>query len=180
MALFDPIFTGELLRLAPPVSEDSVIFASWTLDDDYMRMMDDDPVQPHATATFGDSRDKNSFYFHLRTLDDDTVIGFVALFNIKWRNQSAEFAIGIGDKNYRGKGYGYDALKLVLNYAFNELCLHRVSLTVMDYNKPAIKAYERVGFMREGTYRQAVQRQGKRHDLLLYGILRDEFLLVNK
>lgn len=180
--MFNPIFTGQLLRLASPVADDQALFASWTQDDNYMRMLDDDPVRPESIANyarFADAPDDKSFYFHLRTLAEDTVIGFVVLFNLKWGNQSAEMAIGIGDKSYHGKGYGQDALKLILNYAFNELNLHRVSLTVMDYNLPAIKAYERVGFVREGTHRQAVQRQGKRYDLLLYGILRDEFLTTN-
>ncbi|MBK8027449.1 MAG: GNAT family N-acetyltransferase [Chloroflexi bacterium] len=114
-------------------------------------------------------------YFHLRTISDDRCIGFVVLFNLKWRNQTAELAIGIGDRDYRGHGYGSDALRLILNYAFSELALRRVSLTVMDYNTAAIKAYERVGFQREGAHRQAVVREGRAYDLLLYGILRDEW-----
>ncbi len=177
--MFDPIFKGQLLRLAPPVEGDQAIFAAWSQDDDYMRMLDDDPVRPESPlnyASFGEAPDDKSYYFHLRTLADDTLVGFVVLFNLKWGNQSAEMAIGIGDPANRGKGYGQDALKLILNYGFNELNLHRISLTVMDYNAPAIKAYERVGFVREGAHRQAVQRQGKRYDLLLYGILRDEYV----
>ncbi len=179
MPPFNPIFTGQLLRLAAPIADDQAKFAAWTNDDDYQRMLDDDPVRPHSMTSFSNFTeriDNNNFGFHLRTLADDTVIGFVALFNIKWSNQSAEMAIGIGDKAYRSKGYGQDALKLLLNYAFNELNLHRVGLTVMDYNEPAIKAYQRVGFVLEGTQRQAVQREGKRYDLLSFGILRDEFV----
>lgn len=175
----NPIFNGRLLRLAPPVEADQTLFASWTQDDHYMRMLDDDPVRPLSSASyasFAESGDDNSYYFHLRTLSDDVVIGFVVLFNIKWSNQAAEMAIAIGDKAHRGKGYGQDALKLILNYGFNELNLHRIGLTVMDYNVAAIRAYERVGFVHEGSHRQAIQREGKRYDLLLYGILRDEFL----
>ena len=182
MSIFNPIFNGQHVRLASPIAEDQAIFASWSQDDDYLRMLDDDPIRPLSSAnyaSFADAPDDNSFYFHLRTLTDDTLIGFVVLFNLKWGNQSAEMAIAIGDKTHRGKGFGQDGLKLILNYAFNELNLHRVSLTVMDYNQPAINAYERVGFVREGAHRQAVQRQGKRYDLLLYGILRDEFLALH-
>lgn len=177
--VFNPLFTGNLLRLAHPVESDAAIFASWTQDDEYMRLLDDDPVRPQSSANyanFSESSDDTSYYFHLRTLSDDQVIGFVVLFNIKWGNQSAEMAIGIGDKAHRGRGYGSAALYLLLNYGFNELNLHRIGLTVMDYNTAAIKAYERAGFVREGTQRQAVQRQGQRYDLLQYGMLRDEFL----
>ncbi len=177
---FNPIFKGQLVRLAAPIASDATKFAEWTQDDVYLRLLDDDPVKPRSEATFANFADAipdDSYGFHLRTLADDTVIGFVALFNIKWSNQTAEMAIGIGDPAYRGKGYGQDALKLILNYAFNELNLHRVGLTVMSYNTKAIKAYERVGFVHEGTQRQAIQRQGKRYDLLAYGILRSEFVV---
>lgn len=176
--MFTPIFTGSLLRLTAPQSEDQEIFATWTQDDTYMRFMDDDPIRPHSPANFsgfGEAVKADDYYFHLRTLHDNQLIGFVVLFNLKWRNQTAELAIGIGPEAYRGKGYGYDALQLILNYGFSELALRRVSLTVMDYNTRAIKAYERVGFQREGAQRQAIHRSGAYYDLLLYGILREEW-----
>lgn len=94
---------------------------------------------------------------------------------IKWASQTADLAIAIGRPEYRGKGYGRDALTLTLNYAFNELNLFRVGLSVLAYNAAAIKAYERVGFVREGVRRQLVAREGQRYDMLLYGILRDEW-----
>ena len=84
----------------------------------------------------------------------------MVLFNIKWRNQTAEMAIGIGDPALRGQGYGREALDLLLGYAFHELGLYRVGLTVLDYNTAAIRAYERVGFVREGVQREAVWRAG--------------------
>lgn len=176
--MFNPLFTGELLRLSAPRVDDQPIFASWTNDDAYLRFLDDDPVRPliEASFEFDKPADNNSYYFHLRTLDDDVLIGFVVLFDLKWSNQTAVMAIGIGNAEYRGKGYGQDALKLILNYAFSELNLRRVGLTVMDYNTAAIKAYERAGFVREGAQRQAVQRNGSVHDLILYSILQDEWL----
>jgi RimJ/RimL family protein N-acetyltransferase len=176
--LFNPIFTGEFVRLAAPQPEDGDQFARWSQDDEYMRLLDDDPVRPMAPANFARFGTPNAsdYYFHLRTLVDDTLIGFVVLFNIKWSNQSAEMAIGIGVPEFRGKGYGGDALRLILNYAFNELNLHRVELTVIAYNTGAIRAYERAGFVREGVKRQAIQRSGQRFDLIGYGILRDEWL----
>lgn len=176
--MFAPIFTGSQVRLAAPRPEDQEVFAQWTSDDDYMRLLDDDPVRPLSVptfASFGDATKPDDYYFHLRTIEDDHLIGFVVLFNLKWRNQTAELAIGIGSKAYRGKGYGRDSLVLILNYAFSELCLRRVSLTVLEYNTRAIRAYERVGFQREGAHRQAVCREGQSFDLLLYGILRDEW-----
>lgn len=176
--MFSPIFSGERVRLTPPQEEDQALFASWTHDDEYMRLLDDDPVRPQSSSTFahfGDATKNDDYYFHLRTLEGNVLIGFVVLFNLKWRNGTAILAIGIGAAEYRGKGYGRDSLNLILNYAFSELCLRRVSLTVIDYNTSAIKAYERVGFQREGVHRQAISRGGQTHDLLSYGILREEW-----
>lgn len=172
-----PIFTANLLRLCTPRPEDRELLAQWSNDDSYMRLLDDDPVRPQSVESYDGtlSSSNNGYYFHLRTLEDDRFIGFVVLFNIKWRNQTAELAIGIGDAAYRRKGYGSDALKLILNFGWSELNLHHVGLTVMDYNKDAIKAYERVGFVLEGTRRGVILRDGKRFDLLAYGILRNEF-----
>jgi RimJ/RimL family protein N-acetyltransferase len=177
--MFNPLFNGTLVRLAAPLAADRDEFARWSQNDTYMRLLDDDPVRPQGPgefAHFESAGPAQDFYFHLRTLDGDQLIGFVVLFNLKWSNQSATLAMGIGDPANWGQGYGQDALRLILNYAFNELNLFRVSLTVLDYNTRAIRAYERAGFVREGVMRQAVQRENQRHDLILYGILRDEWL----
>jgi RimJ/RimL family protein N-acetyltransferase len=64
---------------------------------------------------------------------------------------------------------------LVARYAFDELNLHRLQLTVIDYNPRAIAMYERLGFVREGNYREFGERDGARYDLFLYGLLRPEW-----
>ncbi|MEL7435033.1 MAG: GNAT family protein [Chloroflexota bacterium] len=176
--MLNPIFTSQRLCLAIPSADDAEAFAQWTNSDTYMRLLDDDPVRPQSPANFdhfGNARGDDDYYFHLRTLEEDVLLGFVVLFNLKWRNQTAELAIGIGNTDYRGKGYGQEALHLILNYAFSELNLRRVSLTVIDYNTVAINAYKKVGFQQEGTARQAIIREDKTHDLLHFGILRHEY-----
>lgn len=183
MITFSPIFTGKRVQLAAPRAEDAASFARWSNDDAYLRLLDDDPVQPRAETFFKHfaeggkepGRTPDDYYFHLRTLDGNNLIGFVALFNIKWASQHAEMAIGIGDPAYRGKGYGSDALRVLLRYAFNELNLYRVELDVMAYNTAAVQAYERVGFVREGVKRGRVVRDGQRHDVVCYAILRPEW-----
>ena len=173
---FQPIFEGKRVRLASPEPEDDAIVASWTRDDVYMRNLDDDPVVPLSVDRLRQRPQHGDYGFHVRTLVDDTLIGFVALFNISGRNQTGEMAIGIGNPAYRGKGYGSDTLRVILRYAFDELNLHHLGLTVMAYNIAAVTAYERVGFVKEGVRREVVTRAGQRHDLVLYGILRDEWL----
>ena len=173
--MFKPLFKGALVRLAAAQPDDAACFARWSDNDEYMRLLDDDPVRPQSPESFG-PMSAGDYFFTLRTLDDNKLIGFVALFNIKWGSQSAEMAMGIGETDYWGKGYGSDGLRLLLNYAFNELNLYRVGLTVLDYNSRAIKAYERAGFVREGVKRQAVLRESQRYDLVCYSLLRDEWL----
>lgn len=176
--MFSPLFVGKLVRLTSSTVEDRETFAAWSRDADYMRMLDDDPIRPQSPDNFGSFGGAvYDHYFHLRTLADDTLIGFVVLFNLKWPGASADMAIGIGEPAYRGKGYGSEALRLILDYAFSEVGLYRVGLTVMEYNSAAIKSYERAGFVREGAKRKAVLRDGNRYDLVYYGILRDEWLV---
>jgi RimJ/RimL family protein N-acetyltransferase len=83
--------------------------------------------------------------------------------------------ISLGDREYWGKGYGSDAMRLLLRYAFHELNLHRVSLNVFEYNPRAIRSYEKVGFVHEGRMRKFLNREGKRWDILYMGITRQEW-----
>ena len=84
-------------------------------------------------------------------------------------------SIGLGDSANWSKGYGNEATRLALGFAFNELNLHRVQLTVFDYNSRAIHLYEKLGFQQEGIYREFLQRDGRRFDMYLYGLLRHEW-----
>jgi RimJ/RimL family protein N-acetyltransferase len=174
------LFRGDLVRLVASAKEDASVLARWSEDADYLRALDSDYARPISAHEFAmrlapEQSDPNKVEFHLRTLQDDRLIGFVALHSIEWNNGAAMLAIGIGESAYRGKGYGSDALRLILRYAFHELNLHRVGLDVISNNTRAIRAYERAGFQREGTMRDAVLRDGSRHDRILMGILRHEW-----
>ncbi|WP_315790583.1 GNAT family protein [Fischerella sp. JS2] len=177
---FKPLFTGKLVRLAAPRLEDSEYFAKWSENDEYLRIMDNDPARPITPETWTEFQSSmtaspNGFHFHLRTLADDTLIGCAGLFNIQWMHQIASLGIAIGDPAYWGKGYGTDGLRLLLGYAFRELNLYRVGSSTISYNIRSIKAHEKVGFRQEGTQRSFIQREGKRFDLIVYGILRPEW-----
>jgi RimJ/RimL family protein N-acetyltransferase len=84
-------------------------------------------------------------------------------------------SIGLGDRGNWGKGFGWDAMTLLLKFAFHELNLYRVQLTVFSYNERARSLYERLGFTREGVFREHLARDGSRHDMILYGMLRSEW-----
>lgn len=102
-------------------------------------------------------------------------IGIVSLINIDNKNRNAEFIIDIGEKEYWGKGYGSEGLKLLLDYVFYEMNLHRVSLRVFSFNDRAINLYTKIGFQQEGNSRQSLFRNGEWHDIIHMGILQNEY-----
>lgn len=173
------LFHGNLVRLAAVDSGEIPVFLKWAENPDYMRQLDTDYVRPQQVQDiqqmFSPDPAGRSVLFFIRTLSEDRLIGFIALHSIEWNNQSGECSIGIGEIDYQGKGYGSDALILLLRYAFEELNLYRVSLTVIANNVRAIKAYQKVGFREEGRLRQAVHRDGVRTDLIWMGILQPEW-----
>jgi RimJ/RimL family protein N-acetyltransferase len=172
------LFSGQLVRLAPVDADVQAAFARWSNDAEYGRLLSTWAVRPVHAAYWPppDRSDEwRAFGFALRTVSDDRLIGMVEL-DVDWSNQAAWLGIGIGDADYRGKGYGTEAMRLALNYAFYELNLYRVSLSVFSYNPRAIHVYEKVGFKHEGRLRSAMFRDGQRHDILLMGVLRTEWL----
>jgi len=161
--------------------KDAEVMAMWQEDSEYLRNVDTDVAFPqslHEIANDGliKGRKSNSVSFMVRTVQDDRLIGFVAIHGIEWNNRTGLLAIGIGGVNDRGKGYGREAIHLILKYAFYELNLHRVGLDVISYNKVAIELYKKMGFQIEGCMREAVQRDGKYFDRIIMGILRDEWM----
>jgi RimJ/RimL family protein N-acetyltransferase len=108
-------------------------------------------------------------------IDAGGVIGEVRLDGIDMQDRRASFAIGILKPAWLGKGIGTQATKLVLNFAFHALHLHRINLRVLAYNSRAIRSYEKCGFMIEGREREAGFVDGAWYDDLIMGILDREF-----
>jgi len=107
--------------------------------------------------------------------DGDRHIGNCGFNEIDHPNRSGVFGILIGERDAWGKGYGPEAARLVLEYGFGELNLHRISLCVHADNERAIRAYEKVGFRREGVLRDAYYRHGRYHDTLIMAVLASEW-----
>jgi len=106
---------------------------------------------------------------------DGQLIGSCGLFNFDSTAHTCELGIGIGDKVYWGKGYGREAINLLVEYAFHYRNFHKVWLRVLGNNARAIKAYQAVGFTEEGRLRQHVWINGTYDDLVHMGILRSEW-----
>jgi RimJ/RimL family protein N-acetyltransferase len=116
---------------------------------------------------------QNAELFAIET-NDGIHIGNIGLHDINWLHRSAEMGIVIGHKQYWGKGYGSDAIRTLLRFAFDEMNLHRVQLTVYEDNARAIRAYEKCGLRHEGRLRDAVYRKGRYYDMLLMSVLSGE------
>ena len=101
-------------------------------------------------------------------------IGIVALEHYNKNNRNAQLSIGMFSPENCGKGYGTEAINLVLEYAFKKLKLHRISLIVLAYNKRAIACYKKCGFKKEGVIRDSAYIAGKWEDDILMGILNSD------
>jgi RimJ/RimL family protein N-acetyltransferase len=174
-------FDGSKVRLAPLIPSDVPVLTRWQSDTEFLRMLAAEPAFPKNEQQMGEwvrdgQRGKDNYILGIRAMPDDVLIGFIEVGEILWTHRNSWIAIGIGERGYWGQGYGYDAMKLALDFAFNELNLHRVQLTVYSYNERAIQLYERLGFQREGVYREFLLRDGQRYDMYLYGLLSHEWL----
>lgn len=103
------------------------------------------------------------------------LIGISVLRDINMINRTAEFALYIGEVDYREKGLSKQATMQTLFFAFYELGLNRVFLKVLEDNSRAIKLYESVGFIREGLLRNSVFKNNHFHNEIVFSILKEEF-----
>lgn len=182
------ILKGRLTRLAAvDYDEQSKLQVRWFHDSELRRLMDAGVARLHSVKATEESVRKDAenlneshHYFGIRSLEDDRLLGDLNLDVVyNWMAREAFVGIGVNDRNDWGRGYGSDAMKTALRFAFLELNLLRVSLTVFEYNPRAIRAYEKAGFRHEGRMRGALLKDGKRWDMLYMGILYDDWKELN-
>ena len=180
-----PLLTGEKVRLTAFTDDDLKEYTRWYQDIEFMRLYDGTPARPrteHDTKKWlEDMRgDKNTYLFAIRPRDSDVLVGLIEISYILWNHGNGWLSIAIGDPANRRKGYGAEAIALILDFAFRELNLHRVQLTVFGSNPGAIALYEKLGFTREGAHREFLHRDDQYYDMILYGILRREWEVRSK
>jgi RimJ/RimL family protein N-acetyltransferase len=175
------LLTGEKIYLAALEPEKvAELFNRWSGDTEYWRLANSDPAIQYFVASIKTwleehFYDKDDFFFTIHTRQDNHPIGDVGLSGIDWIHRNAYLGIAIGERGEWGEGYGTDTVRVILRLAFAELNLHRVSLTVFEYNQRAIHSYEKAGFRMEERQRGYLKREGQRWDLLYMGILRREW-----
>ena len=115
------------------------------------------------------------YNFAMVLKDTDTLIGNISLMKVHDVNRTAELGIFIGDENYLSRGYGSEAIMLLLDYAFNFINLNNIMLRVYDYNKRAIRAYEKCGFKTFGIWKKSHYFDGEYSDEIYMNILKKDF-----
>jgi len=186
MEIQTPLFEGQLICLASiDHDNDPEIESQWTHDSEFMRMLYTEPMRPLSPTQVKKKYEaiekdleesKNLFHFTIRARLDDRLLGFASLYWIEWTNGAGMLKLGIGNRTDRGHGFGSEALRLMLRYAFTELNLHRLGATIPEYNPVAQHIFAKAGFVEEVRRRQAINRDGQRWDLIHVGILREEWL----
>lgn len=173
------LLTGQLVSLtAVDPDRDSGIIARWSHDSQFWRLAHPEsayPVLPKDVKRALEERPIDRPGFAIRTLNDDRLIGLIGLYMVLQPQREAFMGVQIGEREYWGKGYGTDALQVLLRYAFGELNLARISLSVLEGNERAMRSYEKCGFKYEGRERQAWAYEGRRWDEIYMGLLREEW-----
>jgi len=169
--------------------KDAEVESKWTHDADFMRMMEVKPARPASPAMIKKQYDElekqsqdehNLYYFTIRARaassdGDDRLIGKAVVEWIEWSNGNGWLRLGIGAAEDRRKGYGSQALRMLLRFAFSELNLFRVSALVPEYNEAATGLFGKFGFVEEVRRRKALNRDGRLWDLVVFGLLRSEW-----
>ena len=179
----DNIFEGKLVSLVMvDYAEMACCFHTWRKDSEYMRLLDMGPATPYSLKKIEewvkkDVEESNNtgVFFMIQDKATQRLIGEIGLGGTRWTHGDTYVGIGIGERELWGKGYGTDAMRVIVRYAFTELNLHRVTLDVFAYNPRAIRSYEKVGFKVEGRHRGALNREGRRWDEVFMAILKSDW-----
>lgn len=174
----NPFIIGDEIYLRPLDVEDADAFVLWLNDAETRQYLGMQNVlnsireREYIEELYKDDRKIN---LGIVLKDDDELIGATGLEDISLPHRNAEIGIVIGNKDCWSKGYGTEALNLIMGHGFDQLNLHKIFLSVFSFNARAIRAYEKSGFKREGVFRDHLYRNGKYHDVYYMGILENEW-----
>ena len=170
---------GEGVELRRHARENYRLYGEWYGDPEIWRLTSwaASPLStPAVERLFKDrelSSTDDSFAIHLK--GEEEPIGVVSLMNLSQANESAELSVIVGHPDDRRRGYGAEAIAILLDYGFDELGLNRVGLSVFEFNEYAISTYEKLGFRDEGRLRKSLKRDGAFYDAILMSVLGSEW-----
>lgn len=170
---------GDRIYLSPRNSEDVEIFTQWLNDfeiTDYTgRSAGIVTLENEKQYLENKLTNDNHKAFVIVDLTTDKMVGTLSLENINYNNRTAVLGIFIGDSEYRSNGYGTEAIRLLLDFAFNYVNLNSIKLDVLSCNERAIKCYKKCGFKEVGRWRKSKYVNGKYYDTIIMDILAEEF-----
>ena len=173
-----PFLIGSTIYLRPLDLADVPLLLTWMNDPEVTRQLRAyRPMMRLAEEEFLRklSTSERDIALGIMVREPEQFIGVTGLHRLDVRNHHAEFGITVGEKSAWSKGYGTEATRLMVQYAFDRLNLNRVWLHVYEFNERAIRVYQKVGFRPEGRLRQDTYRDGRYWDTLVMGVLRDEW-----
>jgi len=168
---------GERVFLSPINMDDLEQYTAWINDLSMTINLGNasTPISLASEKEFLEKLVREGHNYAIVLKDDETLIGNCSLFNINHIQRTAEAGIFIGDKKYRGKGYGTEAMQLLLAYGFKVLNLNNIMLKVYSFNKQAIRSYEKAGFRVFGRRSQSYFVNGHYYDEIYMEILARDF-----
>lgn len=117
-------------------------------------------------------KEKKGIFLKILEKEHFDIVGLISLSDFNWPNRRAMLGIAI-DKNFQNKGYGTESTKILVDYGFKNLQLHKICLEVYDFNKNAIKMYKKLGFKREGVFKKHSFKDGKYVDLIFMSLINE-------
>ena len=168
---------GRRCYLSPMNVEDAEKYVVWLNDmevSQYLTMVSQ-VIGLEAERETLEKLARQGYNFAIVDRENDELIGGCGLLNLDHVNRTAEVGIFIGEKSYWNRGYGEEALRLLLDFGFNILNLCNIMLHVYAFNERAIRCYRKIGFREIGRRRQARRIQGRCYDILYMDILAGEF-----
>lgn len=170
---------GERVGLGPLRRDLVPLYWRWANDFDYSRTTGSPGLTlslEHMTRMYDAVvADEQTVPFVIYDLATGQAIGTTALEHLDLRNRTAEYSIGIGEAAYRGRGYGTETTRLMLDYAFTVLGLHSVMLSVYAFNAAGRRAYEKAGFRDCGRRRESRWMGGRWWDTIYMECLASEY-----
>lgn len=175
--------TGDAVALGPIRRDLITTYARWMNDLGAVKNTGAPPLPMTIEREEGwydrAARADDTYTFTIYVRATMTPIGNASLMGIDWRNRTAEFGILIGEAGGRGKGYGTETARLILDYAFTALGLHSVFLRVHEYNLAGRRAYEKAGYREFGRRRESLRMGGRRWDTIYMDCLASDFTSTN-
>ena len=168
---------GDRVTLRPARRDDTEIINEFWNDVEMASLASNRAPRPRSvedTQALLDDLEKRDDHVRFVIEVEGQVVGDCSLHDIDTFNRQCDVGISLGRPHW-GQGYGQDALKTLVDYAFKHHNMHRVGLEVLADDERAVGCYRKVGFVEEGRLRQRDWRDGEYHDVLLMGILDEEW-----